>query len=637
MASVGAAGATTPSSVRLISQTTTVQPSLDGTGRFSVAFTRPAGAGVATVSTRVFAPLSTRSGFLSAMSAAGPVGQIDQTAPIPLSCLPSVGTAHRLSVTILTGSAPRPEPRSCQGVSLVPTWTLHCTVGGGRCSGVYPVVLQVAVGSSSTSLTTFLTFAEAPAAQTLRVAPVLSLGAASTSAAVTDLAAAMRAAPGASAVITLAPTAATRLTATSDGRRALSELTSTASAPEHEVVRSPFVSIDPGALAASGLSAQIPTQVARGDRLLRRAGLHSVASAGWIATSPVTSTTATGLAAASIDRLVIPDASLSTPTSASLSWGEPFSPSGSPGITALAADSILSSQMNPGSDPVLAAERLLADLALLHLERPSLSSPLGVVLLAPSGWTPDRAFVSTLLQGLTANPLVSSATLTSLFAILHKGSNGVPPTRTLAASGPSAPWPAAQVGALASGQARVAALSEALSQGRHVIRRLSDGFLAAESDQLGAPGRTAAIGSANGAVDAELGHLGIGGSDITLTSLKGTLPITLTKTADWTMAGVLTVRSDHLRFPHGHIRLVTIDHPTQSVRIPVVAETTGDLTVSVTLTTPTGGLLLARQRIVVRTTQTSAAAIVLTIGAALVLVVWWVRTSLRRPRRRSRR
>ena len=122
-----------------------------------------------------------------------------------------------------------------------------------------------------------------------------------------------------------------------------------------------------------------------------------------------------------------------------------------------------------------------------------------------------------------------------------------------------------------------------------------------------------------------------------MTSLKGALPITLTKTADWTMAGVLTVRSDHLRFPHGRTRSVTIDHPTQSVRIPVVAETTGDLTVSVTLTTPSGSLLLAHQRIVVRATQTSAAAIVLTIGAALVLLVWWVRTSLRRPRRRSRR
>ena len=419
-----------PSPVHLLSQTTTVQPGLDGAGRFSVAFTRPPGAGVATVSTRVFAPLSTRSGFLSAVSAVGPVAQLDQTAPIPLSCLPAVGAGRRLTVTVLTGSAPSPAPRSCQGVSLVPTWTLHCTVGGGRCSGVYPVVLEVAIGSSTTSITTFLTVAEAPGALT---------------------------------------------------------------APEHEVVRSPFVSIDPGVLAASGLTAQIPTQVARGDRLLLRSGLRSVASAGFIATSPVTSSTATGLAAASITRIVIPDASLTTPTSATLSWGEPFSPAGSPGLTALAADSILSTQMNPGADPVLAAERLLADLALLHLERPSLSSPLGVVLLAPAGWTPDRAFVTTLLQGLTGNPLVSSSTLTALFATLHQGSNGVAPTRSLAASGPSSAWPAAQVGSLASGQARVAALSEALTQGRHVIRRLSDGFLATESDRLDSPGRTAAL------------------------------------------------------------------------------------------------------------------------------------------------
>ena len=626
-----------PSPVHLLSQTTTVQPGLDGAGRFSVAFTRPPGAGVATVSTRVFAPLSTRSGFLSAVSAVGPVAQLDQTAPIPLSCLPAVGAGRRLTVTVLTGSAPSPAPRSCQGVSLVPTWTLHCTVGGGRCSGVYPVVLEVASGSSTTSITTFLTVAEAPAAQTLRVAPVLSLDAATSATEVTDLAAAIRSAPGASSVVTLAPVAATRLTTTADGRRALSELSGALTAPEHEVVRSPFVSIDPGVLAASGLTAQIPTQVARGDRLLLRSGLRSVASAGFIATSPVTSSTATGLAAASITRIVIPDASLTTPTSATLSWGEPFSPAGSPGLTALAADSILSTQMNPGADPVLAAERLLADLALLHLERPSLSSPLGVVLLAPAGWTPDRAFVTTLLQGLTGNPLVSSSTLTALFATLHQGSNGVAPTRSLAASGPSSAWPAAQVGSLASGQARVAALSEALTQGRHVIRRLSDGFLATESDRLDSPGRTAALLAANGAVGAELSHLGIGGSDITLTSLKGALPITLTKTADWTMAGVLTVRSDHLRFPHGRTRSVTIDHPTQSVRIPVVAETTGDLTVSVTLTTPSGSLLLAHQRIVVRATQTSAAAIVLTIGAALVLLVWWVRTSLRRPRRRSRR
>ena len=499
------------------------------------------------------------------------------------------------------------------------------------------MILQISAGDRSTTITTFLTFAEAAAAQPLRAAPVVTLGPATTAGQVSDVATAVRDATGASAVISLAPTAAARLLGSSAGKRALSDLATAVTAARREVVRSPFVSIDPGALASSGLASQVPAQVTRGQRLLQRAGIHSTPSAGWIATSAITSSTAAGLSTASVSHVVIPDSSLATPTSATLSWGEPFSPAGSPGLVALAADAILSAQMNPGSDPVLAAERLLADLALLHLERPSLSTPLGVVLLTPDGWTPSRPFLTTLLGGLTGNPLVSSATLSSLFTTLHQGGNGVPSTRTLANAGPSAPWPASQVGALASGQARVAALSGALTQGRHLIRRLSDGFLAAESDRLTTSGRSGALGTANGAVDAELGHLGIGGADITLTSLKGSLPITLIKTADWSMAGLLTVHSDHLRFPRGRTRPVTLDHPTQSVRIPVVAETTGDLTVSVTLTTPSGSLVLARQRIVVRTTQTSAAAIVLTIGAALVLLVWWIRTSMRRPRRRSRR
>lgn len=621
----------------LLSQTTTVQPGADGSGRFSVAFTRPAGDGGATVSTRLYSPLTTRSGFVSAMGNSGPVNQIDETAPLALSCLPKAGAGRRLTIEVLTSSSPAPSPRSCEGASDVPTWRLRCTVGGGRCSGVYPVVIEVGAGAGTTTITTFLTVAEAVATQPLLAAAVLTLGPTTTSDQLADVAAAVRSAVGASSVVSLAPPAAARLAGEAVGRQALSELSGALTAPEHEIVRSPFVPIDPGALSSSGLSAQVPAQITRGDRMLRRAGLRSSATGGWIATSPVTSSTAAGLSAAAISRIVIPDASLATATSATLSWGEPFNPAGSPGLLALAADSILSAQMAPGADPVLAAERLLADLALLHLERPSLSTPLGVVLLAPDGWAPSRPFITTLLKGLVGNPLVASATLSSLFATLHQGANGVPSTRQLATSGPSAPWPAAQVGGLAGGQARVAALAGALTEGRHVVRRLSDGFLAAESDQLTTTGRNRAIAAADGAVDAELGHLGIGGADITLTSLKGALPITLTKTADWSLVGRLSVHSDHLRFPRGQTREVTLDHPTQAVRIPVVAETTGDLTVSVTLTTPSGSLLLARQRIVVRTTQTSAAAIVLTIGAALVLLVWWVRTSMRRPRRRSRR
>ena len=635
-----AGSAPAPNGLRLVSQTTTVQPGSDGSGRFQIAFTRPSGTGGATVTTRLYAPLSTRSGFLAALSPAGPISEIAETAPLSLGCLPRTGddgSGRRLSITVMASASGAHAPRLCAGAPTNPVWILRCSLGGGRCSGVYPVVLSVRSGSQVASLTTFLTVAEAPAVEALRASPILTLGPEATADQVAGLAGALRSSPATSADVMLAPTAAKRLATSSTGRRALAELATATRSETHEVVRSPFVSIDPGALSASGLSAQIPLQITRGARLLRRAGIPSTSSAGWIASSQVTASTVGGLTSAGVDRMVIPDTSLATPTSASLSWGEPFAPAGAPALTALAADSILSAQMTPGSDPVLSAERLLADLALLHLERPSLSAPLGVVLLPPNPWSPNPAFVSTLLRGLSGNPLVASSTLSSLYGSLRPGSNGVPAIRSLATTSPSAPWPTPQTNSLTAGQARVAALSGSITQGHHVIRRLTDNFLAAESDRLGIAGRGSSISAASDEVDREIGQVGIGASDITLTSLKGTLPITLTKTAAWSLSGVLTVHGDHLRFPRGQTRHLLLDHPTQSLRIPVVAETTGDLTVTVTLSTPSEGLVLAHQRIVVRATQTSVVAIVLTIGAAMVLLVWWIRTSMRRPRRRARR
>lgn len=623
--------AATPA-LRLASQTTVVSISPEGTGQFSLALSGVGGSD--TISTRLFSSLSTRSGFVAATGAAGPTGQIDVTAPIKASCLArSPSGAVRLSIAVLTGNAEPPAGRPCSGEVLAPTWQLSCTTGNGRCAGVYPIEVSISHGGEIRRIITFLTVAEGPARQTLRVATVLPLDGSATSSEATNLAFGLRDAPGVTADLAISPVAARRLNRSSQGQRSIARLTRAATG--HEVVRTPFVSVDPGALSSSGLASQVEGQLERGERLLRQVGLRPVDGAGWVATSPVTPTTGVGLAQAGVTRLLVPDSSLATATSSTLSWGEPFTPTPGSGVVAMAADSILTAQTQPGDDPVLAAERLLADLALLHLERPSLSIPLGVVILPPRGWSPNRLFVSTLLRGLGDNPLVSSATLSSLYGSLQPGSNGVPTTRQLATSTPSSPWPSAQVASLAEGQARVAALRGAVTDGHREMRRLSEGYLAAESDVLSIPGRTAALDQSGRSVDAALASIGIGSSDITLTSLKGSLPITLTKTADWSVSGTLAVRSDHLRFPKGHVRSLVVNHPTQSIRIPVVAETTGDLTVSVTLTTPSGSLVIAHQRIVVRTTQTSALAIALTIGAALVLLVWWIRTTLRRPRRRA--
>ncbi|MEI8404113.1 MAG: hypothetical protein WCG96_02395, partial [Actinomycetes bacterium] len=102
--SVPAGSAPAPNGLRLVSQTTTVQPGSDGSGRFQIAFTRPSGTGGVTVTTRLYAPLSTRSGFLAALSPAGPISEIAETAPLSLGCLPRTGddgSGRRLSITVM--------------------------------------------------------------------------------------------------------------------------------------------------------------------------------------------------------------------------------------------------------------------------------------------------------------------------------------------------------------------------------------------------------------------------------------------------------------------------------------------------------------------------------------------------------
>ena len=80
---------------------------------------------------------------------------------------------------------------------------------------------------------------------------------------------------------------------------------------------------------------------------------------------------------------------------------------------------------------------------------------------------------------------------------------------------------------------------------------------------------------------------------------------------------------------------MSIDHQTNSTRIDVLARTSGDLPLELTLRTPNGVLVIARGRLTVRSTATSVVGIALTALAVLVLAAWWART-WRRARRERR-
>ena len=636
------------SRVLLTEQTATVVATLSDQSAFSLGLalggSEPTSA---TVSTQIYSRLSTRSGLLAALGGQGLTNQIGQSEPLPFSCLPAAPKGGQLlTIAVVTSSATTPTlAGGCSGSARPPSYNLHCTIGSGGCNGVYPVAVTVNQGTTELAhFITLMTYVERPAVAPLKVALVLRLGSTNATRTPAELSAAEKAIrlyPSVQSDLSVSPVFLQQLEGTSSGKSVVTQFAQSISgAPTtHEIPKSGYVPIDPGVLLTSSLQSDVGLQLKRSQTIHSDAGLPAdSATSGWVGTSSVTSSTLSSLLDAGFSRIIIPDSSLAQPTATALNWGQPFTvTSGNATLTALAADGTLSAQMLPANDPVLAAERFLGDLAFLHFERPSLTTPQGVVAQTPIGFTATTGFLDTVFQGLSANPVVTTSTLTALFSELTIGANGAPTSRQLASNNPSPPWPAAQVAALNLETTRQRAFASAVTNGQSTMTALADQALATENAALTNATRANAINATSSSLDRELARINISSGDITMTALNGTIPITLTSTAPYTVHGVLTVASPQLRFPHGNQSDQVIDRSTKSVRITAQAVTSGDFSMRATLTTPQGDLAIANQSITVRATQSSIVGVILTAGALLVLFGWWIKTWRSKATKKKRR
>ena len=306
-------------------------------------------------------------------------------------------------------------------------------------------------------------------------------------------------------------------------------------------------------------------------------------------------------------------------------------------FTALTSDSDLSSRFSsdPG-DPVLAAHQMLANLAQIYFEGGNTQS-------VPVGWWPCRTdwsanptFVKTLLGGLTAqNPVVQPVIVSGLFQAL-----GTPVACRAQgcklAGGPKAGG-GLPVTAISTQRNRLDSFSAA-APSAPAIGPISSLLLSAQSETL-APAQQSRIVSRTGsALGAQLGQLSVAGDkSFTLTARNGNIPVTLGSDAGYPVKGVLTLTSDRLTFPGGTSRYsesVLLNKSTNNRYVPVQARASGEFKVSVTLTSPSGGLILTRGAVAVRSTATSVVGIILSLGAIAVLLAWWVRTTMRRRAQR---
>jgi hypothetical protein len=430
------------------------------------------------------------------------------------------------------------------------------------------------------------------------------------------------------------------------GIRAVKELDALP-ADRNQLLSQPFVPIDLAALVGARLTDEIGLQFDRGSDLLRLNGLHPTTGT-WVNTStPVTGSSAdnlaTGLKAAHADHLILDDSDLTPPETNKLTFAQPFTLAlgSSTHVAAAGADSQLDAffTARPG-DPVLAANQLLATMEFLHFENAFATDSRGVILEPPTFWRPPPGFLAVLFHGLDGNPALSPVDLNQFFAQVPVGGNGEPKTRHLKAGTPTRGRGLTTTLAHHLGTARVelTSFSRAASDHPAVFGTLADLLLRTESQTFDRAQRTAALGYYLHQFDGVVNLVTLAAqSTITFTSRTAAIPVSVLSSAPFQVKVVVSLQSDKFTFPDGAHRTVLLQRPTTPVRVQARSRTSGDhLPVQITLSTPDGGLVIARTSLSVRSTSISLVGVALTLLAALVLLVWWFRTWRRGRRARPR-
>ncbi len=600
--------------------------------------------------------------------------RLGSTGALPLGNVPSVGgadgngPAYQVAVGLNVDGVSPTAPFNGSSIDLA-----SCQQSRGAAeAGVYPATVALENSASHRVIDQFTTYfanteGAGPASKRLRVAVVVPVSAPVTpdSSAHAGSATALSSgqtnrlgqvvatvashAQTAPVTVNATPQTVEDLAATGKSGPATLRLLQQVVLLRDEALDQPYVPIDADTMAASGLGSEVTAQKNRGHQVLSLSGLHVSSSQNvWLAQQTVENGAAGAVAALGAQQAVIPASSFeSAPSGGFFTNRVTLSLGHGSEIPAAASDTALTREFaaDPG-DPALAAYQMLADLELIYWAGPNADQVRGVVAVPPTSWQSDPTFLNTLLSnlspGTSSNPYLEPLTLSDFFAQVPVESGGA---RSLA-GGSGTTLPSSFVSAVKHTRGKLDSFTATTSGAGSEIDQLGDALLTSESSELSSQGRSVALQGFNSALDAQLSQIQLTTDrTITLTSRTAALPVTILSTAPYTVNAVLSLSSAKLEFPppggSGSTgpsttdQLVKIDRSTTALRVQVVTRTSGDLPVSVSLTSRDGALVLVHGRLTVRSTAFSVVGVVLTAVALAVLLGWWVRSSISRRRARA--
>jgi hypothetical protein len=620
---------TTPRFV-VVHQSAVASLSSRGTASFATTLAiTPAPGGTSAIVT-IYPVISARSEIAPIVDGVGPgVRPLSTTGSFTLNCLRD-GKAT-FNVTLYTHSLPSP-PRSCDGVK--PRLRLYCSSLG--CGGVYPIRYVVSINGTKVTKWSLLAVQTTKVVKPLQVALLATL----TSRALRHPKRSMN------VLDTLAHYASSPLTLSADyrvladiqlsatnGPAWVSAIERALNSPLHRVIDAPPSGVDFAGLADNHLATQVAEQLTLSSGLLATMTGHYVDDPVLLSGAQSPQSLA-ALDRSGFNEAILPESDLSEAPSSTLNWGAPFHVTGAGSLTALSVDAPLSQLTHDTAiEPGRRAAMVLATLAFLHYEAPYAPATRTVVIESPINLTSDT-FVADLMSGLAHDPFSQLAPLSPSFTSSLVGTNGAPTTRTLAVTTPSH-WSSHNVSSLLTliGAVNSYAQSVRTSNIATVLR-----VAVAKSEIVGSPTtRQNDIDAANHLLSEQLAQFSIDQSAITLAGSGTALPITIISHLHYTVDAVVHLVTDRLTFPKGSAVAVTMNSPTQSIRVPASSPRGSSLTLQVILTTPNGQVILARTAVQVHIDGTSIVGYLLTFASLFVLGLWWWRTIRRRPKGRHAR
>lgn len=416
-----------------------------------------------------------------------------------------------------------------------------------------------------------------------------------------------------------------------------------------EVLLDTWVPVDMGSLVAASLDTFIDRQLLTGASTLQQLLGTTVSGSTWVMDPTVDPTALDALASRGVARVVLPER-MAEPLDSNqfpVTLTRPFTIATSTDaeLPAMQSDLVLSALLESSQQPALAANRVLADLAVVALDFTDL--PRGVIVDTTVPNVPE-ATISAVLDGLqvasrrtaTIEPLMQARSVGDMFANTVAvgdldGEDDLVRSWTFDDPEPLGAFPAQ----LADVDARTATLIGTVMPGplapeaSATVGAVNQLVLVSGRRSLDETERTDLLTDAEVAIGAALAPIGVPEQgSITLTADAGVIPVTLQNGRADPVRVQLELTSDKLDFPGGDVVELILEPGTNRREVAVQVRASGGFPVGIRLSTPDSAIQLGEGRFTVRSTAISGTGLALSIVAGVFLAGWWA-VHLRSARR----